>query len=233
MKYFADLHIHSCLSPCGGEDMTPNNIVNMALLKGLDIIAVTDHNTARNLPAVDALAREAGLCLVPGLEVTTAEDVHMLTYFPDVERALAFSDEIYGLLPDIPLNARFFGEQTIMNEEDEPVGSIDRLLISALSESIEQLTARARRHGGVCVPAHIDKESHGIIALLGFINPHLGFRTVEVSPRGVAAGFSQYDPRLKVLSNSDAHDLGLILERVQPLELAEKSAACFLKYLDS
>lgn len=232
MKLWTDLHIHSCLSPCGSEDMTPNNIVNMALLKGLDMIAVTDHNTARNLPAVCAVAREAGICVVPGMELNTAEDVHMLAYFPDVESATAFSERIYEWLPPVPLNARFFGEQTVLDENDEPIGSEERLLISPLTEDIGEISRTVRLFGGVPVPAHIDKTSHGLIPLLGFINPHWGFQTVEVSLRGSGEGFAQFDPRLNCLVNSDAHDLGAILEQHSALELEECSVQAFLRFLD-
>ena len=102
MNIAVDLHMHSCLSPCGDELMTPNNIVNMALIKGLDIIAVCDHNTARHLPAIARVAEEAGLPLLPGMEITTAEEVHLLAYFSSVDKALEFSDYIYPHLPPIP-----------------------------------------------------------------------------------------------------------------------------------
>jgi hypothetical protein len=231
MKVYADMHIHSCLSPCGSEDMTPNNIVNMALIKGLNMIAVTDHNTARNLPAVCAVGREAGLCVVPGIELNTAEDVHMLAYFPDVESALAFGEHIRRYLPPVPLNARFFGEQTVMNEEDEPVGSEEYLLISPLNEDIGTLADEVRAFGGVSVPAHIDHASHGAISVLGFLNPRWDFTAVEVSRKGVAEGFAQYDPRLVRLVSSDAHDLGAILERESFYELDECSTEDFLRFL--
>lgn len=134
--YAVDLHIHSCLSPCGDEDMTPNNIVNMALLKGLDFIAVTDHNSALNLPAVESLARKAGLGFLPGIEVNTKEEIHVLAYLPDVERALVLDEWIMKHLPPTPNREDFFGEQRILNEEDECVGKLDRLLIHATDLSL-------------------------------------------------------------------------------------------------
>ena len=122
MKLFCDLHIHSCLSPCGDALMTPNNIVGMAFIKQLDAIAVCDHNTARNLPAIKEVADMMNVVLLPGLELTTREEAHMLAYFESVDAALAFSDVIYAHLPPIPNNAKFFGEQQRMNAQDEVIG---------------------------------------------------------------------------------------------------------------
>ena len=231
MLLYADLHIHSCLSPCGDELMTPNNIVNMAMLKGLDIISVTDHNTCANLPAVFSAAHRAGITVIPGMEMETAEEVHTLAYFPSLEAAMKFSDAAYSFLPPIENNPRFFGEQLVLDENDEPVRTEPRLLLSPLSLTLEEGFELVRQFGGVAVPAHIDRPSHGIIPILGFINPHLGVCCVEVSPLGMANGFSGYDPRLRVLSSSDAHDLGAILELQQELDLPECSTEAFLSYI--
>ena len=109
MKIHCDLHIHSCLSPCGDMLMTPNNIVGMAFIKQLDAIAVCDHNTAENLPAVKEAADMMGVVLLPGMELTTREEAHMLAYFPDVDSALAFSREVHAHLPPIQNRPEFFG----------------------------------------------------------------------------------------------------------------------------
>lgn len=230
MLLYADLHIHSCLSPCADELMTPNNIANMALIKGLDIIAVTDHNTCAQLPAVAGAAKRAGVTLVPGMELETQEEVHTLAYFPSVEAACAFSREIYRLLPDIKCNTHFFGEQTLLDENDEPVGCEEKLLLSPVPISLERGFAMLRDFGGAGVPAHIDRPGHGMIPMLGFINPHLGVRCVEISPRGAASGFAEFDPSLRLLSSSDAHRLEDILERVQALELKQNSAEAVIAY---
>ena len=132
MNIFCDLHIHSCLSPCGDLLMTPNNIVGMAFIKQLDAIAVCDHNTAENLPAVKEVADMMGVLLLPGMELTTREEAHMLAYFPDVDSALAFSRFVHEHLPPIANRPEFFGRQVIMNSQDEEVGEEEKLLISAL-----------------------------------------------------------------------------------------------------
>ena len=147
---FYDLHMHSCLSPCGDDDMTPNNLVNMAALKELDVIALTDHNCSRNLPAAQAVAEQAGLLFVPGIEVNTAEEVHMLAYFEDVEQAVAYGEEIYASLPDIPNCPSLFGNQYVMDSQDEIVGTVDKLLLNACGFSLDRAAelgrARARAY---------------------------------------------------------------------------------------
>ena len=132
---FCDLHIHSCLSPCGDALMTPNNIVGMAFIKQLDVIAVCDHNSARNLPAIKEAADMMNVLLLPGMELTTKEEAHMLCYFKTVEECTAFGEEIYRHLPPIPNNEKFFGRQQVMNAQDEEIAVVERLLISALDLS--------------------------------------------------------------------------------------------------
>ena len=139
MKLYYDLHIHSSLSPCGDDDMTPNNIVHMAMLKELNMIAVTDHNSARNLPAVKKVAEECGILLIPGIEVTTAEEIHLLTYFETVEETMDFGEYIYDSLPDISNRPEIFGEQRIMDETDAVTGHLDKLLLTASCHSIDAL----------------------------------------------------------------------------------------------
>ena len=181
MKLFCDLHIHSCLSPCGDALMTPNNIVGMAFIKQLDVIAVCDHNTARNLPAIQEVADMMGVVLLPGLEITTREEAHMLAYFDSVEAALAFSERIYPYLPPVPNNPRFFGEQQIMNAQDEVTGNEEKLLISALDLSFEECAALIRAGGGLCVPAHINRGSNGCLNALGFLPQGVHYDALEVS----------------------------------------------------
>ncbi|MBR5288916.1 MAG: hypothetical protein IKU34_10080 [Clostridia bacterium] len=221
MKLFCDLHIHSCLSPCGDALMTPNNIVGMAFIKQLDAIAVCDHNTARNLPAIKEVADMMGVVLLPGLEVTTREEAHMLAYFRTVEQALAFSDAIYPHLPAIPNNPKFFGEQQLMNAQDEVIGTQERLLISALDLSFEACAALIGEYGGLCVPAHINRGSNGCLNALGFLPSGIAYDALEVSktvpqPQMDLSGY-------RILHSSDAHYLEHILEPEFTIEAGEKS----------
>ena len=141
-RLFCDLHIHSCLSPCGDALMTPNNIAGMAFIKGLDVIAVCDHNSARNLPAVKAAADRMNVLLLPGMELTTREEAHMLCYFRTVQACMAFGEAIYAHLAPTPNNERFFGRQQVMNERDEEIDVEERLLIGALDLPFEACAAR-------------------------------------------------------------------------------------------
>lgn len=222
MNIFCDLHIHSCLSPCGDMLMTPNNIVGMAFIKQLDAIAVCDHNTAENLPAVKEVADMMGVVLLPGMELTTKEEAHMLAYFPDVDSALAFSRTVHEHLPPIKNRPEFFGRQVIMNGQDEEVGEEDRLLISALDWSFEECEKQIHQYGGLCVPAHINRGSNGVLNALGFLPGGVQYDAVEVSD---AVAMPPVDiGAYRTLRSSDAHYLENILEPTFQLEVREKSA---------
>ncbi len=223
-----DFHIHSALSPCADNDMTPNNIINMAKIKGLDAIAVCDHNSTKNLPAIAVTAREAGITLLPAMEMTTAEEVHMLAFFEDVNAAIRFGDMVYEALPDIPNKTDFFGEQLIMDENDEVTGQLDKLLISALPFDMNECCARIKEYGGYSVPAHINKGANSVLANLGFFPPQLYFKTIEVVP-GLAitndiSGFQK-------IHSSDAHNLWQIAEAEHVIEAEENTVFAILKKL--
>lgn len=223
MRAYCDLHLHSCLSPCGDADMTPCNIAGMAKLKGLDLVAVTDHNTAGQLPAVEAACRRMGVNLLPGLELNTREEVHLLAYFRTVSDALNFSQRIRPLLPEIPNMPEFFGRQVVMNANDEEVGEEKLLLISALDMGIDALTREIRDFSGLPVPAHINRGANGLLNALGFLPPESDFAALEVSEGLPCPDFSGH----KILHSSDAHRLEDIFERVFSLELPEPTAEGF------
>ena len=227
MRLSYDLHIHSCLSPCGDMDMTPNNIVNMAALSGLDMIAVSDHNSALNLPAVFAAAEEVGITVVPAIEANTAEEVHVLCLFETLKDALACSDEFYEHLPPVSNRPEIFGEQAILDAEDKRIGSVEKLLINAMDVGIDGMLAIVKKHGGLAIPAHVDKSSYSIISNLGYIPPEYGFSCVEIKePEKSAVTFEGH-----TITDSDAHYLEDIAEPVRFLDLPEKSAGALLRYL--
>ena len=222
MKLFCDLHIHSCLSPCGDMLMTPNNIVGMAFIKQLDAIAVCDHNTARNLPAVKEVADMMGVVLLPGMELTTREEAHMLAYFPDVDSALRFSAFVHEHLPPIPNRPAFFGSQVIMNGQDEEEGEEEKLLISALDLSFEACERAIHEHGGLCVPAHINRGTNGVLNALGFLPSGAKYDALAISE---AVPMPTIDiSAYRNLRSSDAHYLENILEPTFTLEVEDKSA---------
>ncbi len=228
MRIYCDLHIHSCLSPCGDAAMTPNNIARMAMLKGLDAIAVADHNSARNLPALSAACREAGVLLLPALEINTAEEAHLLAYFPALETALCFSEEIYAHLPPLPNRPDLFGEQLILDENDEVIAREPHLLIGALSLPLDDLVLRINALGGAAVPAHINRGSNGLLNVLGFLPPSLPIAAVEVS-RALPCPANLNG--LRVLHSSDAHYLEDMLEAEEPYDIPERSIQALFDFI--
>ena len=226
MRVYYDLHIHSALSPCGDDDMTPNNIVNMALIKGLDVIAVTDHNSCGNLRAVMEVAGD-NLLVIPGMEVETAEEVHILCYFPTIEKA----EEMWEILKKNSLGIKnkpdIFGHQLYMDKEDEVVGEEENLLVSATTLTIDQVFEITRELGGVPVPAHIDKSSYSVISNLGFISEDLGVTAVEITSRNREKMEEEYK-NFVILTDSDSHYLGDISEPVYYLDIIDKKIDEFL-----
>ena len=143
-SYRYDLHLHSCLSPCGDTDMTPNNLVNMAALLGCDIIALTDHNTCRNTPAAVKVGQATDVLVIPGMELCTAEEAHVVCLFETVEDALAFDKYVCAHIPKVPNRPEIFGEQWILNEDDEKIGEISELLITATDISFPRMSIKTR-----------------------------------------------------------------------------------------
>lgn len=228
MKCYYDLHIHSCLSPCGDMDMTPHSIAGMSYINGLDIIAVADHNTARNIRAVKKAAEEYGVFVMPAIEAESAENVHLLCLFPTVEAAEEMGLLLESHLPQIKNRPDIFGEQWIMNEKDEKVGEIDTLLINATDLSISEIKSEVEKLGGICIAAHIDREKNGIVAILGWVPEEMSFSTLELSRK---AGDYEKDGKYKYVSDSDAHILTDISEKINFLELSEITAEEILKIL--
>ena len=226
---FCDTHIHSCLSPCGDNDMTPANICGMAAVKGLQLIAVTDHNAAGNLPTAQKCAEAYGLLLIPGIEITTAEEVHMLGYFPDVPTAVEFGDFLREHLPKKKNKPSLFGQQLVLDEDDQLIREEEALLIGATDLPLEKLAGLVREAGGVPVPAHINRGSNGLLVNLGFMPENLDFTAVEVW-RFLPCPHTPQEGRF-VLHSSDAHYLGDILEPEITIELEERSVAAFLDRL--
>ena len=223
-RYYYDLHIHSCLSPCGDNDNTPNNIVGMGVLAGLQIMALTDHNTCRNCPAFFAAAKKQGIIPVAGMELTTAEDIHMVCLFPDLESALAFDAEIQTRRIRIPNRTDIFGDQWVMNENDEVIDVEPDLLSNATTVSVEEAPLLADKYGGVCYPAHVDRQANGIIATLGFLPPDMHFPTVEMHDGEKEAEYRQahIPADTRVVIGSDAHVLWDIRDKDAWLEISDE-----------
>jgi 3',5'-nucleoside bisphosphate phosphatase len=222
MRYAFDLHIHSALSPCAEKDMTPNNIVNMAAMKGLDIIALTDHNSGANLDAARRCAEKAGLLFIPGMEVETAEEVHLVCLLPDIANALELNRHVSGALPAIENREDIFGSQLIMDENDIVTGEEKQMLITATRLTVDEIYLLVRSLGGIVIPAHVDRPSYSIISNLGIIPENLQIRNLEITRNCDKYSFKAARPELDrfcLIKSSDAHSLGDILERESFLEL--------------
>lgn len=219
MRALVDLHIHSCLSPCAEDDMTPWNIVGMAKVKGLHAVAVCDHNAALNLPAALKAGREYGVCVVPGLEITSREDIHLLCYFPLLEQALEMGRLVGAGQRPLKNKPSLFGRQLMVDEDDGPAGEVERLLIADSGMSLEQIAHAARGLGGVMVPAHINKGANSLLPTLGFIPEEPPMPTVEIYKTRPHSALGRL-----CITSSDAHQLGDILEQGCPLHCRELTA---------
>lgn len=232
MKLYYDFHIHSCLSPCGDDAMLPADIAGMAKINGLDMVALTDHNTAKNCPAFFEACEFYGVTPIAGMELTTAEDVHIVCLFPTLEKAMEFDKFIESRLSPVKNKAAIFGRQNIVNADGETLGEVENLLIAAAQFDIGQAVEKVRDLGGICYPAHIDRDSGGIIAMLGDIPADYGFNIAEIHDKSRAGEFLNRFPQLKdctLLSSSDAHTLLDINQRENYVELNENSAKCLME----
>lgn len=216
MIYY-DFHIHSALSPCGDKDMTPNNIVNMAAIIGLDAVAITDHNSVGNVRSAMKVGEQVGMKVLAGMEVETAEEIHVLTLYNTIEAAEEVAKAVYNALPDIKNRPEIFGHQFYMDEDDNIVGEEEKLLISPTTIQVEDLQALVKSVGGIVFPAHVDRHSYSILTNLGFIPEDLDIDGIEISKKvGDMEAYLDSRPDLKkyrVLRNSDAHYLADIAEK--------------------
>ncbi len=235
--YTYDLHIHSCLSPCGDNEMTPNNIVGMASVMGLDIIAITDHNTCKNAPAVLKAAEEAGILAIPGMELCTAEEAHVVCLFETLEGAMDFDRYIYNSMPHIKNKAEIFGEQRILDGNDQLTGTLEDLLLVASFVGADEVKALCEQYGGTAFPAHVDRDSYSVIASLGIIPPEGGYTVAEITRECDLEALTAQYPELKsmgIVRDSDSHYLDTLAEsQALKIALPEKSAAAVLAAIRS
>jgi len=223
-RYFYDLHLHSCLSPCADDDMTPANIAGMASLCGLQLLALTDHNTCGNCGAFLTACRQYGIVGVPGMELTTAEEIHMVCLFPTLAAAEGFDREVQTARPPIKNKPAVFGNQLYMDAEDRVLGEEPNLLIPATRLSLEEGTALALSHGGAVYPAHIDRPANGILGILGALPERPFFPTLELNDReNLEVYRKKYGlQNRRLLCSSDAHRLESMRDAGPYLELDDE-----------
>ncbi len=226
MKLKYDLHIHSALSPCADDNMTPSNIVGFAKLQGLDAIAIADHNAIANVKVAMEVGNAFDVVVVPAMELQTAEDIHVLCLFETYENLQSFYNCIN--FANIQNRAEILGEQLIMDADDNIVSCEPRMLLVASGVSVEDVVSLAKQHNGIAVAAHIDREENGIIAILGTVTKD--FSVVEISAMATEQ-INSYTIGRKVIANSDAHTLENIGLACGELEVAERSAKGILQAL--
>lgn len=234
MTCYCDLHIHSALSPCGDQDMTPNNIVNMAVLCGLNMIAITDHNSIGNVKAAMEVAKSLPITVVPGMELETVEEAHFVCLFPTLLQAEAFDKWLKPFLLPIKNKPELFGEQLYLDANDELVGIEERLLVTAATCSIYDAAPTVRSFGGTIFPAHVDKSAYSIISNLGTVPKDLGFTTVEISKNTTKELLLDAFPYLadyRIITNSDSHYLDTFYETQNPISLCEPTARDLIETL--
>ncbi len=196
-----DLHIHSCLSPCGSLEMSPSNIARIASEKGFDVIALTDHNSALNSPAFEKSCLREGITPIFGIEVTSSEEFHSLCLFEKSDQALSFGNFLYEKLLSGTNIPEKFGDQVYVDEEENIIGEVKKYLTGgALSLSSDQLLHMVISQGGLFIPAHIDRAVSSIKSQLGFLPPDpYSALEITLNPPQLNTG------TIPLLSNSDAH----------------------------
>ena len=222
-KYYYDLHIHSCLSPCGDDDNTPNNIAGMAKLNGLDIVALTDHNSTKNCPAFFEAAKRYDIIPVAGMELTTSEDIHVVCLFESLGDAQAFDDMLQAHRTLVKNKVEIFGKQSILDGEDNEIGQEEYYLPIATDISYDNIKDYVEDHNGVCFPAHIDRSSNGVIEVLGTLPEKPDFKCVEFNLSGNVGEYTEkYGLSDKIiLVNSDAHYLSMMRDKENYIELPD------------
>lgn len=237
MKAAYDLHIHSTLSPCADNDMTPNNIVNMSILKGLDIIAITDHNSCANVQAIMDCAKNTSLLVIPGMEIETAEEIHVVCLFPNSEKAIEMQKLVYLSLPNIKNKEDIFGEQLIYDEKDNLICKENRLLLTASDLTINDVFDIVNNKlNGIAIPAHIDRQANSILSSFGVIPQDIDIRCVELNQKNLENINLTYDNKLrniKRIYSSDAHYLWNIHEREHFIDIENLTIADVIRTLGS
>jgi PHP family Zn ribbon phosphoesterase len=207
-KFRADLHVHSVLSPCGDLDMSPTRIILEARKKNIDILGISDHNSTYHCRLMMELGKEAGIFILPGVEINTQEEIHCLAFFENADLTDIFQIFLDEHLPYVPNKKELFGEQLIVDRNESIIGEIDSLLVSGLEADIYSVEKEIKRLGGIFIPAHIDRPYNSILSQLGFLPPDLQFDALEVSARTSVSAFRKLHPELDqitLITNSDAH----------------------------
>ena len=211
-SYRAELHVHTVLSPCAAVEMIPPLIVQEALERGIQLLAITDHNGSANASAVMKAAEGSGLQVLPGMELQTREEVHMLCLFDTIEQIESWQARVDTLLPNRPNNIDYFGEQFVVDQSGEFIRREERLLLNSVNIGLEDAAREVTALGGLAIPAHVDRRANGLIELLGLVPA--GFTALEISRHIQPEAAVRKYPQLNgytLLQNGDAHHLDGLL----------------------
>lgn len=218
MNICGDFHIHSCLSPCGSLDMSPAAIIEQAQTKGMNALALTDHNTTRNVRVFHTLCQNAGIYSLCGVEVNTIEETHILALFDHPDPAEDLGRILYQALPDIPNKPEVYGDQPVVNEDNEILELIPKALAAPCIISLSRLGELIHERGGLFIPSHVERPYTGVIDRLGFI-PNEPFDAVEVSRRTPTDQRAALAGNYPWITNSDAHHIDDIAAAFNQFEL--------------
>ena len=211
MKWYkTDLHIHSVLSPCGDLGMSPQNIVKKAVSENLDIIAVTDHNAIANCAPTVKMAEKNGIYCFYGIEIQTAEEIHIVAIFESDDDITTFYEELYKVLPDMENDAEFFGDQVVVDENDNILNFEKKTLINSILWDLDTTVNKIKKYNGFCFPAHVDAQTYSIIGQLGFLPPQNEFIAAGISRNVGKKDLIKKFPYLKnysLIRSSDSHYL--------------------------
>ncbi|MBN1142901.1 MAG: PHP domain-containing protein [Bacteroidales bacterium] len=211
MQWFqADMHVHTVLSPCGGLDMSPVNIIRKAKEKKLDIIAITDHNSTKHCKSAQQIGSSYGITVIAGAEVNTEEEIHCLAFFENLDQTEKFQQFIDDKLMVIRNKPDIFGHQLVVDENEDIVEEEERLLVASLKAGIDEVAKQVALLNGIFIPAHINRPHNGIFSQLGFLPEYIRFDALEVSRMNGMKDFLKAHPETAkycLVTNSDAHSL--------------------------
>ncbi|HEY3314581.1 MAG TPA: PHP domain-containing protein [Bacillota bacterium] len=233
--FSADIHIHTSLSPCAADDASPSRVVHRARQRGLDIIAITDHNSCENVEAAVIAGERVGLTVWPGMELQTKEEVHLLCLFPDVRAATEFQSLVYAHLPAVENRPERLGRQPLYDEQGELLGECRRLLLVSSDLGLDDAFKIVTRSGGACLPAHVDRKAYSLIGVLGAVPTGVPFPGYEVSrPQSIPAVLAAcpWIHEASIVASSDAHRLEDIVSGKTSLLMAGPSLAEFVAALE-
>lgn len=209
-KYRADLHVHTVLSPCAEIEMLPPLIVSEAKIRGIDLIAITDHNASANISAVQKAALGSGITVLPGMELQTKEEVHVICLFDSIEQIVQFQNIVDQKLPPIKNRPEFFGEQLVVDDKGDFVRKEERLLITSTDLSINEAFNLVDEIGGIFIPAHVNRKANGLLEILGFVPVDIPILALEISrhisPKDVKIFYPQINS-FEIIQNGDVHRL--------------------------